>query len=196
MTIAALFLGVALATSVDLQDQVDKLERRLHKQETEASQKEAEIETALKEMEERLERLGATVEKSRQLYPQSVLDAFDADADGTDDLTGQMSAIPEITTAMGTTWTIICGALVMFMHAGFALLETGVCRSVSCQSILMKNILNVCFGTMIWFLFGYALMYGGDLKILPVMIVGGGGGFFGDGMVDAEAGEMGMGYIG
>merc|ERR1719171_2200380 len=107
--------------------------------------------------------------------------------------------IPEISTAMGTTWTIICGALVMFMHAGFALLETGVCRAVSCQSILMKNILNVCFGTMIWFCFGYALMYGGDTEALPVMIVGGSSGYFGTGMVEPAvegAVEMGMGWIG
>ena len=101
------------------------------------------MEAALKGMEERLERLGATMEKARQLYPQVTLDGFDADADGTDDMTGKLSSIPEITTAMGTTWTILCGALVMFMHAGFALLETGVCRAVSCQSILMKNILRM-----------------------------------------------------
>merc|ERR1719160_1406676 len=151
----------------------------------------------MKLMEQKLQDLTENVEKSRQLYPASMTDAFDADADGTDDLQGKMSAIPEITTAMGTTWTIICGALVMFMHAGFALLETGVCRAVSCQSILMKNILNVCFGTLIWFLFGYALMYGGNLEILPIMIFGGAGGFFGDGMVDTAAGGgAGMGWIG
>merc|ERR1719159_2036187 len=111
-----------------------------------------------------------------------MLDGFDADADGTDDIKGKKSAIPEIVTAMGTTWTIICGALVMFMHAGFALLETGVCRAVSCQSILMKNILNVCFGTMIWFCVGYA-------GFMPdeYMVIGGGGSFFGSGMVDAPA---------
>merc|ERR1719460_1870293 len=124
-----------------------------------------------------------------------MLDDFDADADGTDDMTGKLSWIPEITTAMGTTWTIICGALVMFMHAGFALLETGVCRSVSCQSILMKNILNVCFGTMVWFLFGYAFMYGG-VADGGLMIIGGQSGYFADGMIDYDAGGMGMGYIG
>merc|ERR1719271_2188460 len=49
---------------------------------------------------------------------------------------------------------------------------------------------------MIWFLFGYALMYGGDLGFLPFMIFGGGGGYFGSGMVDAKAAEMGMSWIG
>ena len=73
MTILAVFLGVALATSVDLQDQVDKLERRLHDSIEDAqkqAKKEAEMETALKEMEERLGRLGATMEKARQLSRQ------------------------------------------------------------------------------------------------------------------------------
>ncbi len=67
------------------------------------------------------------------------------------------------------------------MHAGFALLETGVCRSLSCQSILLKNILNVCFGTMVWFIFGYAFMYGDDALPAPLedAIIGGGSYYFG-----------------
>ena len=193
MTILAVFLGVALATSVDLQDQVDKLERRLHDSIENAQKqamKKAEMETALKEMEERLERLGANMEKARQLYPQVMLDGFDADADGTDDMTGKLSSIPEITTAMGTTWTIICGALVMFMHAGFALLETGVCRAVSCQSILLKNILNVCFGTLIWFTFGYAFMYGGAGEDPKTYVIGGKSKYFGSGLIGDDGPAM------
>merc|ERR1719247_1747888 len=151
---------------------------------------------AMRQMEQKLQELGTSLEKSRKLYDGDILQGFEDDEDGTDDVTGKKSYIPELTTAMGTTWTIICGALVMFMHAGFALLETGVCRAASCQSILMKNILNVCFGTMIWFIFGYAFMYGGDMEILPVMIVGGSGSYFGSGMVDAANQEMGMGWIG
>ena len=154
------------------------------------------METALKEMEERLERLGANMEKARQLYPTAMTDAFDADEDGTDDLAGKLSAIPEITTAMGTTWTIICGALVMFMHAGFALLETGVCRAVSCQSILLKNILNVCFGTLIWFCFGYAFMYGGAGEDPKTYVIGGKSKYFGSGLVDLETSSIVMGWNG
>ena len=117
-------------------------------------------------------------------------DAFDADGADTDDLTGQLSAIPEITTAMGTTWTIICGALVMFMHAGFALLETGVCRAVSCQSILLKNILNVCFGTLIWFTFGYAFMYGGAGEDPKTYVIGGKSKYFGSGLIGDDGPAM------
>jgi len=196
---------VALASAAalekdDLQAQVQTLERRLHQSIEDAKEqakKEEEMAAMMKLMEQKLQDLTENMQNSRKLYHEDIIAGWDADEDGTDSLTGKMSMIPEITTAMGTTWTIICGALVMFMHAGFALLETGVCRAVSCQSILMKNILNVCFGTLIWFLFGYALMYGGNLEILPIMIFGGAGGFFGDGMVDTAAGGgAGMGYIG
>merc|ERR1719171_2835719 len=145
-------------------------------------------------MEQKLQDLTENMQNPRKLYHEDIIAGWAADEEGTDALTGKRSMIPEITTAMGTTWTIICGALVMFMHAGFALLETGVCRAVSCQSILMKNILNVCFGTMIWFIFGYAFMYGGGAD--TNMIIGGGGAYFGDGMVDTANQEMGMGYIG
>jgi Amt family ammonium transporter len=207
MVIAALLLQVALSSApsfehVDLKVQVEKLEHRLHESILDAKKqaaKEAEMEAALRQMEQKVQELGASLETSRRLYSDDVFAGFLADEDGTDAVTGKRSMIPEITTAMGTTWTILCGALVMFMHAGFALLETGVCRAVSCQSILMKNILNVCFGTMIWFAFGYAFMYGDNAvpDVIPdeYRIIGGGGGYFGSGMVDIPAQEMGMGWI-
>jgi Amt family ammonium transporter len=182
-----------------LRAQVEELEHRLSESIKDKDRMEAELQAVLKGMEKQLQQLGASLEKagpatSRKLYPESIAAAWE---NSDDDVTGSTSFIPEITTAMGTTWTILCGALVMFMHAGFALLETGVCRAVSCQSILLKNILNVCFGTMIWFTFGYAFMYGGvDDSPLPIQIIGGMGGYLGSGMVDTAAGEMGMGYIG
>merc|ERR1719498_602283 len=121
------------------------------------------------------------------------------DDSGEDDLKGTMSFIPEITTAMGTTWTILCGALVFFMNAGFALLESGVCRAVSCQSVFLKNMLDACFGTILWFLCGYTFMYGSAGDDTPLQVIGGesGAGYFGDGMVDA-AGDVvvSMSYIG
>ena len=105
-----------------------------------------------------------------------------------DDLNADGSYIPEITTALGTTWTIICGALVIFMNAGFALVESGFCRGAACQSIYMKNLLDACFGVLIWFVSGYAIMYGSVEEGTPLEFIGGvdtGKKFFGDGMVDA-----------
>lgn len=62
--------------------------------------------------------------------------------------------------ASNSAWLILCGALVMFMHAGFAMLETGSCRAKNASNVLMKNLINVCVGTLGWWIFGYAFAYG------------------------------------
>merc|ERR550537_1201852 len=164
---------------------------------------EARFDTQKTEMESRIKELESKLAKktdnARRLYNAAFLDDTKED-----DVTGTMSFIPEITTAMGTTWTILCGALVFFMNAGFALLESGLCRAVSCQSVFLKNMLDACFGTILWFLCGYGFMYGsmaeGD-DGTPLMVIGGidngMAGMFGDGMVDSTADVVvGMGYVG
>merc|ERR1712100_748550 len=79
----------------------------------------------------------------------------------------------------------------------------GVCRAVSCQSVFLKNMLDACFGTILWFLCGYTFMYGsmGEGEDgTPLQVIGGidtGAGFFGDGMVDSTADTVvQMAYIG
>ena len=44
---------------------------------------------------------------------------------------------------MDSMWLCLCGALVMFMHCGFAMLETGSCRAKNASNVLMKNLVNV-----------------------------------------------------
>eukprot|EP00933_Yihiella_yeosuensis_P031692 TRINITY_DN2525_c1_g1_i1.p1 TRINITY_DN2525_c1_g1~~TRINITY_DN2525_c1_g1_i1.p1 ORF type:complete len:551 (-),score=111.50 TRINITY_DN2525_c1_g1_i1:218-1870(-) len=61
---------------------------------------------------------------------------------------------------LDTTWVLICGTLVMVMHAGFAMLETGCCRAKNAQNVLMKNLVNVCVGTLGWWIFGWGFAYG------------------------------------
>jgi Amt family ammonium transporter len=61
---------------------------------------------------------------------------------------------------MTSSWLILCGALVMFMHAGFAMLETGCCRAKNASNVLMKNLVNVCLGTLAWYAVGYGFAYG------------------------------------
>merc|ERR1719258_240909 len=63
--------------------------------------------------------------------------------------------------AMSHMWLILCGALVMFMHAGFAMLEAGCCRAGFTQSVLEKNLLNCCVSTFGWWSLGWAFAYGG-----------------------------------
>ena len=61
--------------------------------------------------------------------------------------------------AMDSAWLVLCGALVMFMHAGFAMLETGCCRAKNASNVLMKNLVNV---SLSWF--GNILDFCGYLK--------------------------------
>jgi len=99
----------------------------------------------------------------------------------------------ELATGLSTAWIILCGAIVFFMNAGFALLESGVCRAVSCQSVFLKNMLDACLGTLIWWACGYTFMYGSmadGADGTPLQVIGGidnQWGFFGHGLVDTTA---------
>ena len=55
---------------------------------------------------------------------------------------------------------LIAGVFVFFMHTGFAFLESGAVRFKNYQNILLKNLLTVCIGGLVWFLWGYGLAYG------------------------------------
>jgi Amt family ammonium transporter len=57
-------------------------------------------------------------------------------------------------------WTIIAAALVFFMQAGFALLETGLTRAKNAVSIIMKNVMDVSAGAVTFFCVGFGLMFG------------------------------------
>lgn len=60
-------------------------------------------------------------------------------------------------------WTLIAAILVMFMQAGFACVEAGFTRAKSAGNIIMKNFLDFGAGSIIFFLFGFALMFGTDM---------------------------------
>jgi Amt family ammonium transporter len=87
--------------------------------------------------------------------------------------------VVELATAMDHMWLLICGSLVMFMQAGFAMVEAGCCRAKNVQNILMKNLSDVCIGTLGWWALGWAMAYGHDRN--KGFIPGGESGFFGMG---------------
>jgi Amt family ammonium transporter len=68
--------------------------------------------------------------------------------------------VEEHTTCLDFMWLLICGALVMFMQAGFAILEAGACKEGTAGLILTKNVMDVCIGTIVWYVWGYAFAYG------------------------------------
>jgi Amt family ammonium transporter len=56
----------------------------------------------------------------------------------------------------------LSSALVFFMQAGFALLESGLARAKNSVNVLMKNYLDMCFGAMVFWALGYGLMFGAN----------------------------------
>ncbi|MBP5167307.1 MAG: ammonium transporter [Oscillospiraceae bacterium] len=59
-------------------------------------------------------------------------------------------------------WFLIGAALVFWMQAGFAMVETGFTRSKNAGNIIMKNLMDFCIGTVVFSLLGYTLMMGED----------------------------------
>jgi Amt family ammonium transporter len=59
-------------------------------------------------------------------------------------------------------WTLIAACLVMLMQAGFACVEAGFTRAKSAGNIMMKNFLDFSAGSLVFFLFGFAVMFGLD----------------------------------
>ncbi|MFB6342691.1 ammonium transporter [Saccharicrinis sp. FJH62] len=66
------------------------------------------------------------------------------------------------TYALDLMWVLITGILVMFMQAGFALVETGFTRAKNAGNILMKNFMDYVFGSLLFWIVGYSIMYGGE----------------------------------
>jgi len=75
--------------------------------------------------------------------------------------------------AMDTFYFLVCGALVMWMAAGFAMLESGLVRSKNTTEILTKNVALFAISCTMYLVCGYAIMYGG--------------GYFLDGIVDVDS---------
>lgn len=60
-------------------------------------------------------------------------------------------------------WILIAGILVFFMQAGFTLVEAGFTRSKNTTNIIMKNLIDLCIGSLGFWIIGYTIMYGDDI---------------------------------
>ena len=60
-------------------------------------------------------------------------------------------------------WFLIGAALVFWMQAGFAMVETGFTRAKNAGNIIMKNLMDFCIGTVMFILIGFSLLLGEDL---------------------------------
>lgn len=78
----------------------------------------------------------------------------------------------ELQYAMDTFYFLVCGALVMWMAAGFAMLEAGLVRSKNTTEILTKNVALFAIASTMYMVCGYDFMYGGGLFLSGVETVG------------------------
>ena len=81
----------------------------------------------------------------------------------------------ELGYALDTFYFLICGALVMWMAAGFAMLEAGLVRAKNTTEILTKNVALYAIACTMYMICGYSIMYGGgDFTLFLSGIVGDG----------------------
>lgn len=79
--------------------------------------------------------------------------------------------------ALDTGWILLGAALVFFMQAGFAMVETGFTRAKNAGNIIMKNLMDFSLGTPIFWLLGFGIMFGSASGVF------GGFDFLADGVV-------------
>ena len=73
-------------------------------------------------------------------------------------------SVEQVATATNEIWLVLCACLVMFMQAGFALLEAGFTRAKNAANIIMKNLMDFSVGGLVYWAVGFALAYGGQLR--------------------------------
>jgi Amt family ammonium transporter len=84
-----------------------------------------------------------------------------------------LNHIFELQYAMDTFYFLICGALVMWMAAGFAMLEAGLVRAKNTTEILTKNVALFAIACTMYLVCGYDIMYGGGLFLSGITTVAG-----------------------
>ncbi len=70
--------------------------------------------------------------------------------------------------ALDTFYFLVCGALVMWMAAGFAMLEAGLVQSKNTVEILTKNVTLFAVASIMYMVCGYGIMYGGDIFLSSI----------------------------
>ncbi len=83
-----------------------------------------------------------------------------------------MDQVLELQYALDTFYFLVCGALVMWMAAGFSMLEAGLVRSKNTAEILTKNVALFAISCIMYMVCGYAIMYGGGYMLSGIALDG------------------------
>ncbi len=81
-----------------------------------------------------------------------------------EDITQVAGQVTELAYALDTFYFLVCGALVMWMAAGFTMLESGLVRAKNTAEILTKNVGLYSIACIMYMLMGYSIMYPGDYE--------------------------------
>jgi len=94
------------------------------------------------------------------------------------------ASVQEIAQGLQSTldnvWILIAATFVLFMQAGFSLVEAGMIRAKNVGNVMMKNLMDLCLGALAFFAVGFAIAFGGDMSGIGKFI-GGSGWFLGEG---------------
>lgn len=71
--------------------------------------------------------------------------------------------LSELSQGLDTIWVVLTAAMILLMEGGFALLEAGFVRQKNAVSIIMKVFVDIAFGALVFYFFGFAIMYGKDV---------------------------------
>ena len=73
------------------------------------------------------------------------------------------TTVSDLSMSLDNVWVLIATCLVMFMQAGFALVEVGFTRAKNAANILMKNLMDFAVGSLAFWAIGYSIMFGEDI---------------------------------
>ncbi len=79
---------------------------------------------------------------------------------GVGSIFAQELTMADVAAAFDMIWLVVAAALVFFMQAGFAMVETGLTRAKNAGNIIMKNLMDFSAGALAYWAVGWALMYG------------------------------------
>ena len=97
------------------------------------------------------------------LYGTVAAGALPTVASGAEDASIQEVA-QGLQTTLDNVWILVAATLVLFMQAGFSLVEAGMIRAKSVANVMMKNLMDLCLGALAFFAVGFAIAFGGDMS--------------------------------
>ena len=119
----------------------------------------------------------AAAEAAPATPPPPVPDSTGANAGGVANITAATPGAPTVlevadrvgknVISINIVWTLITGFLVMFMQAGFALVETGLCRAKNASHTMAMNFMIYPLGMLGFYVCGFAFMFGGCRRAGP-----------------------------